>query len=412
MSRNMSISVQKTFSNGLFKFVFLLLFMKTISTYAQSNVKGGTESSKQDYFAVMETEDFKYLSQISMTYQDMLAYTDSVCNAYTAAEQRNAIHFMTSIYSLVMESYVDKGDPAQPEFTTWMHPWRKFGGDNPHTIYRQVPVHENYSYKVTGKAGTAFYIGLQVYGYASGFNLATNNISSNTLVLIPDGQFEIYLSRTRPEGAKNWVQLLPGDHAFLTREYFRDRNNVVPGTFKVERIDSSGTTVSTYHDRLRNAESKLKEYTLSTFEITGLLKENSFNHFPAPDAPVKAPRYGGALYPTNDNTYDGFWMSLKKGQAVHLHGKKPQATYVSWVFYNRWYTTPDYLKINSFLTDTEVQYNSDGSYDIYISPEKVNHANWIDTGGLYEGSVAIRYLLALSKEMPKLAIIHIADIHK
>ncbi len=359
----------------------------------------------------LKTQDFILLGKINQTYQEMLSYTDSICSAYSPEEQRSASHFMTSIYSLAMECYVDKGDPAHPDFTTWMHPWRKFGGDNPHTIYRQVPVNEKYSYKVTGKAGTAFYYGLQVYGYAQGFNLATNNISSNSLVLNSDGSFEIYLSRTKPASVKNWIQLLPGDHAFLTREYFHDRNNVVPGTFKVERVDSSTEVVSTYHDRLRNAESKIKEYTLATYEITALLKQNSLNHFPAADAPVKAPKYGGALYPTKDNTYDGFWISLKKGEAIHLHGKKPDARYVSWVFYNRLYTTPDYLNINSFLTDTEVKYNSDGSYDMYISPEKVNHSNWIDTGGLYEGSFAIRYLLAHSTEMPKLAIVNIADIH-
>ncbi len=317
----------------------------------------------------LKTQDFILLGKINQTYQEMLSYTDSICSAYSSEEQRSASHFMTSIYSLAMECYVDKGDPAHPDFTTWMHPWRKFGGDNPHTIYRQVPVNEKYSYKVTGKAGTAFYYGLQVYGYAQGFNLATNNISSNSLVLNSDGSFEIYLSRTKPASVKNWIQLLPGDHAFLTREYFHDRNNVVPGTFKVERVDSSTEVVSTYHDRLRNAESKIKEYTLATYEITALLKQNSLNHFPAADAPVKAPKYGGALYPTKDNTYDGFWISLKKGEAIHLHGKKPDARYVSWVFYNRLYTTPDYLNINSFLTDTEVKYNSDGSYDMYISPE-------------------------------------------
>jgi hypothetical protein len=80
------------------------------------------------------------------------------------------------------------------------------------------------------------------------------------------------------------------------------------------------------------------------------------------------------------------------------------------VFYDRWYTTPDYLRINSFLTDRELKLGADGSYDVYIGPEKVEHPNWIDTGGLYEGSMAIRYLMAEGRSTPELRVVKVADV--
>jgi hypothetical protein len=104
-------------------------------------------------------------------------------------------------------------------------------------------------------------------------------------------------------------------------------------------------------------------------------------------------------------------VSLKKGEAVHLHGRLPEKTiYASYVFYDRWYMTPDYKSIRSYLTNSEITLNADGTFDIYISPEKVNHPNWIDTGGLYEGSYSSRYLLSGSKEFPAVQIVQIKNI--
>jgi hypothetical protein len=326
-------------------------------------------------------------------------------------EQQRASMFLYSAFDLVMEAYVYKGDPARPGLTDWMSAYRKFGGDNPHTIYTQIPVDDHYTYRLRGKLGNAFYFGVQVYGYQSGFNLATANIALNNIQTEKDGSFELILSANKPANAKNWLQLTKGDHAVLLRQYFKGRTGNMPGSFTIERTDSSTYVASSYLQRLQRAHAMITEYIKGTLEVCDLLKENAFNQYPKAGAEVRKPKYGGALYPTKDNTYEGCWVSLKKGEAMHLHGFPPANTpYASYVFYDRWYTTPDYRSIRSYLTKDELVLNSDGSFDLYISPEPVDHPNWINTGGLYEGSFSSRYLLSQSKDFPAIKLVNISDI--
>ena len=351
------------------------------------------------------------LQKINKTYTAFSATVDSLSEGLSEIEKERAAFFLVSTYSLVMESYVQKGNPAEPGLTVWMSPTRKFAGDNPYTIYTQAPVDSNFVYKLTGKRGNAMYLGFQVYGYANGFNLPTANLAMKDIVLNDDNTFEIYLSAVKPENAKNWVHLANGDHAFIVREYFKERNSVIPAELKIERVDKSTAPGLSYLKRLEKANGMLKDYILGTIDVCSILKENALNQYASKDAQVRAPKYGGALYPTRDNKYDGCWVSLKQGEALHLHGYLPKNTlYASYVFYDRWYNTPDYRKINSYRTMDEIVLNEDGSFDLYVSPETVNHPNWINTGGLYEGSYSSRYLLSDETRFPEIKVVNINDI--
>ena len=226
----------------------------------------------------------------------------------------------------------------------------------------------------------------------------------------------IYISKERPKSVQNWVPIGEGDHCFLIREYFGSRTDIRPCELKIERIDNNTparpVALTTLHERLENANKMLVDYIAGTLEITSMLRDNALNQYPKPGAQVKQPQYGGSLYPTKDNTYEGFWVSLKPGEAIHLHGRLPKAFYASYVFYDRWYQTPDYRKINCYRTADELSLNPDGTYDIYISPETINHPNWINTDGLYEGSYSSRYMLSEDKEFPTVEVVKIKDIRK
>lgn len=193
----------------------------------------------------------------------------------------------------------------------------------------------------------------------------------NDIVVGQDGSFEIFLSKNRPVNAKNWIPLADGDHCFLIRRYFRERGNIRPSQLKIERTDTNstaGVAGISHLQRLQHAREMLVDYIEGTLEINDLLRQNALNDYPKPGAKILQPKYGGSMYPTKDNVYQGFRVSLKPDEAIHLHGKPPKALYASYVFYDRWYQTPDYGNVNCFRTTDELVLNSDGSYDIYISP--------------------------------------------
>jgi hypothetical protein len=353
------------------------------------------------------------LQKISSTFSNLSMVADSISAGLSETEKERAGYFLASAYSLVMESYLEKGDPAFPGLTEWMSPTRKFGGDNPYTIYTQAPVDQSFEYILKGKSGNAIYLGVQVYGYAQGFNLATANMGLSDIKTDADGSFTIYLSAVRPGNVLNWIPLTRGDHAFLIRQYFGDRNSIIPAQFELKRIDKNDNPGIHYLERMKMAEKMLYDYILGAIDINSLLRENAFNTYPSKEAQVRAPKYGGALYPTKDNKYEGCWVSLKPGEVLNVHGFLPKKTlYASYVFYDRWYNTPNYRKINSFRTMDEIVLNTDGSFDLYISPEKIDHPNWIDTGGLYEGSYSSRYMLSEETVFPDIKVINIMDVKK
>lgn len=351
------------------------------------------------------------LQSLNAHFQRLSTVVDSLSANLSPEEQERAAFFLVSAYSLAIQAYVERGNPGNPMFTEWMDPPRKFGGDNPYTIYSQAPINTEFTYLISGKAGSAIYLGFQNYGYAQGFNIPTQGVSLDEMTLNADGSFELYVGKVRPKGARNFLQISDSDHALIVRQYFNKRVGNIPAKFAIKRADNNGSKGTTYLERLHQTDSMMTDFILGTIEVTTLLRESAFNRYPDKNAEVRKPKYGGALYPTKDNHYEGCWVDLKEGEAMRVHGYLPQNTiYASYVFYDRWYNTPTYPEVNCFRTADEIALNADGSFDLYVSPEKIDHPNWLNTGGLYAGSYSTRYLKNKTAAFPSLEIVKIKDI--
>jgi hypothetical protein len=82
----------------------------------------------------------------------------------------------------------------------------KVGFDNPDFTYINVaPISEEYTYRIYGKRGTVPYVSMQVFDNPFGGEAF---MTSEDLIVEPDGRYEIILSATRHEG--NWMELRPG----------------------------------------------------------------------------------------------------------------------------------------------------------------------------------------------------------
>ena len=144
-------------------------------------------------------------------------------------------------------------------------------------------------------------------------------------------------------------------------------------------------------------------------ELTELIKAGGTNAYGPPGATYRQPKYGDALFPTLDNTYEGFFVDLAPDEAILLRGRLPRARYTSLVFYDRWWATPDYPRVRCYLTDRDLVLNADGSYDAVIAAADPGAPNWIDTGGLTQGIFASRFLLTEEKLLPEASVVKLAD---
>lgn len=321
-------------------------------------------------------------------------------------EADRALFFLLSAYDIATEMWFQKGDPAAPVLTNWELPWRKYGGDNPTTIYLSAPVSPSLRYRLRGPIGEAVYVGLQVYTKGPGFNAPSANIS-DTRLLRGGSEIDLLIGGPDPGDGTPWIPLVPDDYLVMVRLYHRHVPGVVPPPISLTCLDAASATGPSLTQRVDEAEAFFRDCVLSTMSVTEVLRQAGVNGYPPPQAPIHQPRYTGALFPTLDNVYDGFYVSLQPNQALRLRGKPPTARYCSFVFYDRWFNTPDITAHRCFLTGEDVQLQADGSYEMILGPRNPNHPNWIDTAGLNEGIFAIRYLLPERRDLPTVEVINV-----
>ncbi len=112
--------------------------------------------------------------------------------------------------------------------------------------------------------------------------------------------------------------------------------------------------------------------------------------------------------PPSTTSTTGSIAGLGPGQALRLRGRPPTARFSSFVFYDRWFNTPDIPAHRCFLTGSDLELNPDGTYEVILGPDP-GHPNWIDTAGLTEGIFAIRYLLPQQRDLPDRRGDHASD---
>jgi len=318
-------------------------------------------------------------------------------------EEDRSLEFLLAAFDLATEMWFQKGDPSAPQFTNWERPWRKYGGDNPTTTYLSAPVSPGHTYRLRGQIGKAVYAGVQLYTRGPGYNAPSGNCSDVDLLraggevdlLLGDGASELDLPRLR---------LVEGDYLVMVRLYHRQPELATPA-FSIERIDGEPMETRSFAERTAAAEAFFRDEVLSTQSVTEVLRSAGVNAYPPPDAPVHQPRYTGALFPTLDNVYDGFYVELEPGQTLRLTGRVPEARYSSFVFYDRWFNTPDFPKHRCYRTMDDLVVDPDGTYELLLGPDDPGHLNWLDTGGLREGIFAIRCLLPTAVHLPTVEVL-------
>jgi len=318
-------------------------------------------------------------------------------------EAERALFFVQSAYNLAIEMCFQKGDPGAPRLTNWELPWRKFGGDNPTTTYLSAPVAASFRYRLRGHVRGAVYAGVQVYTRGPGYNAPSANISDVQLV-DADGEIDLLIGGEDPGDGVAWLPLMADDYLVMLRLY-RLHPTVEEPEVRIDRIDDATSVPLSVTERADRAEAFFRDEIASAVSVTEVLRESGVNAYPPADAEVHKPRYTGALFPTLDNVYDGFFVDLEPGQSIRLHGKAPSARFWSLVFYDRWFNTPDFSVHRCYLTGNDVVTEPDGSYEVVLGPDHCDHPNWIDTAGLRQGILALRCLLPEVRRLPDATVV-------
>lgn len=339
-------------------------------------------------------------------------------------------------------------DPAFPYFRRSIQLLDKATIDNSDAMYLTTPVDGRCSYRIRGRVGDTRhwhgeaspssgpmapqYVIIEAHtGYAGdsgdldelrpGVRGNTGKLDSSELVVDDDGQFEILLAPKRPEGyAGNFIgtqrmsrrssSIYHAEHVTV-RYLFHDWVREESPDLLIQRLDTVGEhppaldptaaaaalrRVGEIVDNQMRFWNKFYDIVLQahsdrTGEVS-FLPRNDFN------APAGASLATGGGQSTN--VYSGGVYDLADDEALLIDVEVFEApAYMGFHLANVWGESHDYANHVSSLNGTQAERDDDGHYRYVIAHSDPGVPNWLDTTGLRQGFMAMRWTYPQATEL-------------
>jgi len=407
---------------------FVLISVVSYASYQAGRFSGSTViSAPDDAWAVDDAA--------SEAFQKLLTSVDFAgSEAYSASRTDDATlphdetyQYLLELLAASIEMQLSKGDPIKPKFTDWMGDYRKFLGDSPDARYLTAPIESKYDYELTFDMGDADYLGVVIYDTnpLTGWNRATDslyvlaeNVGNAKHIRLASISS---IDQTTHQANGLELQLSETAHTVMVRAYrfdgsVEENSHITIAvssptgsksdiTNQTRQNTSAGDALSV-ETRLANTSRFFNE-TWQGSRALARATAATANSFERP-AEV-SPDFVGIFYPTPDNSYHGGAFDLAPDEHLVIEGKAPEATFWSVTLQNHWMQSLAPSTGKSSLRGDEIVLR-DGRYRIWIGalppPEG---ETWLSTGGLKQGLVAIRYLLATAEEAPSARVVQAAD---
>ncbi|MFK7032228.1 hypothetical protein [Flavobacterium oreochromis] len=319
-----------------------------------------------------------------------------VKNHKVKSVNKESFIFLTDALSLSKDVYLENNSADFPKFTNWIGENRKVGGDNPSTNYYSAFISSKNDYVIKGNLGNAIYVGVQVYKQEEGYNLLSESISSETIEINANGDYEINLSKNI-ETKKNGLKISEDDYIIILREYYSNYTKRLQETKKIpviERINPNLSKQGINNNTNLNTNNSFIQF-FEGLVVNSIDLTNSLSVAPnTSKQEVKLnPKNSNALFPSKDIFYEGIYIKLKDDEALEITVKnQPVSDYFSWTFYSPLYTTPDYSTYKVQLVKEDLLTDVNNSYKFYVANKKLNIVNSIQMGQYNTGVLSFRFL--------------------
>jgi hypothetical protein len=283
-------------------------------------------------------------------------------------------------------------DPLHPRITFVGRPGRTVSGtftlapkgidENPDSVYRVIPVDGTSTYLIRGKASSPR-PSVNDFSVLDDDWKTVGNLDGAALKLDADGGFTITVSPEPANGRPNYIQTRAGANYMTIRDTILDWAHEKPNRFTVERVGPAGPPLSK-DAQLKKAIAKVDRYFLETVKLHRRILALPANSFPQPASAAT----GGQLV---SQAYAPGRFELAKGQVLVLTIQPGTAKYVTVPLTNLWGVTMDPIHHASSLNLDQVVRDADGSFTVVASPVDPGVENWVDTEGLYDGFLFLRW---------------------
>lgn len=284
---------------------------------------------------------------------------------------------------------------------------------NADTIYKGALIAPGGVYQLRGNRGTVpFFLLGELTGdfHRTGVQVpmaAYHNFDS--LTLDADGNFEVILSPTRPEGySGDWWQSNPKTEKLLLRQISYDWAAERDPAISIQRLDAAVGRSKLSEQELSRRLSELSTMAINASNyfvdhVDGLRDLGYINSLKVFDvqgmAGIHSQSYYEGAYQINDD------------EALIVSVKIPEpCKYWSLILTNDIYQTTDWFNNQSSLNGAQAQLDNNGVFNAVISNRDPGVFNWLDTSGYLTGAMQGRWLECAGSPMPTVTKVKLAGV--
>ena len=288
-------------------------------------------------------------------------------------------------------------DPRRPhvvEISAPPHRWYdvsvpggRAGIDNPDTLYFVLPVEAASSYVLTGRRGKNGPVDSNFSLMPNDLSRTLANLAQNALQIAPDGTYSITLDSTPANGRPNHIQLTNDAGALFIRNTLGDWTTADVDEFDVRRVAGPPAAPPLNDDALAQ-----RTVTLMKAFITPWINDYQQRIYRVPVNVLPQPGKPGdkaGFLVTQRNALGHF--RLAKDEALVATYNPGGAIYATLPVADVWGVTPPYWTHVNSLNNHQAQINPDGTITVVISSWDPGVYNWVDTVGLTEGFIMLRW---------------------
>lgn len=298
------------------------------------------------------------------------------------------------------------GDPLYPK-VYWVnapaHHWfglkvpgGRYSYDNPDNIYRTIPIDGSSRYVVRGqRTGT----GPADVTFSLISNVNTQNtvqaLAGKDLVVNADGSYTLTIDPDPAHGRVNHIQSTSAAKQLFIRNNLGNWNTETPDTLTVERLGPPPSRaprgeVATGLEAWVNLQESIVAYGVGALGIKTHL--NPVNTLSKPSSSQTL----GTLV-TQTSSFGHFKIADDEALVATLHSGG--AKYFVFPVTDPWLVSTDPIGHQTSLNNSQAEPNADGSYTFVVSVRDPGVPNWLDTVGLHEGTIMVRW-----QDLPALAV--------
>jgi hypothetical protein len=257
--------------------------------------------------------------------------------------------------------------------------------DNPDNINRDMLLEGERGYVLAGRLAdppTQFTLVLEAQpAHHAGIGRHIAALTRQQLAIEPDGSFTVTVDSTPAEGRPNHLQTEPGPLWLFARDSLADWRQV-PAALQLRRV-SGPPPAPEPSDSTQRA--RMIEWLPHFVDFWRGFK-NTFLGFPAPNRlSVPEGRPGGWGY------LAGGRFDLTRDTALVITTSDGGAYYTGFQVTDPWTIVPDPIYRTSSLNKSQTLPNPDGTCTYVVSKAEPGVHNWIDTVGLSEGWLMLRW---------------------